>query len=852
MRGLAGKIALGAAALALFGGSGAAHAQTPPTGISVVDGKTAPVFDYQHSKRERVFIPNGLDQDNDGTEDRTAIEIIRPKESGADLKVPAIIDPSPYYTTLCRGNEMQCIADVDGDGINDKWPLYYDNYFVPRGYAYILAEADGTANSTGCPLHGGPGDVQSFVKVIDWLQGRTPGYDKAGNVVVADWHNKKASMIGKSYDGTFSNGVAATGVEGLTTIVPISAISAWYDYSRYGGIRQNTHYPAQLSNTVTNADRRTPSAPTRDAMSLLDGDATGDINDFWQARNYLKDVSKVKASVFITHGIQDDNVRPNQFSNWWEGLAANNVPRKLWLLREGHVDPFDSRRAAWVDTLHRWFDYWLQGIDNGIMSEPKVDIEDAKDSWHSYADWPIPGSKPTDVYLQGTTVAAPGELGGASGGATDSLPFVDNTSGSASTWEARTISMDAGTTQANRRVFLSPVLKQDLRLSGTPLVDLQASLDKPQTNLGAAIVDYGAGPQITRSGDGVTTPNNAPVSCWGESNTTQVDGQGNPVDFSACYKEITKVVTTPTATAGFRLTRGVLDSSNRDSLFTETLAAVGQKYRFTFPTLPTDAIIPAGHRIGIVLVANYPNFVTSNTLGTTVTVDTRLSKVTLPIVGGYAGAVAAGALAPETVAPVLGPVPADIAAETTNAGGTAVTYALPTATDNEDPNPVVTCDPASGSTFAVGTTTVTCIAKDANGNASAPKTFKVVVKRNVSVDTTVSGAVPATLSLTLGGPASFGAFTPGIADEYTAQTTAKVVSSAANATLTVSDPGHLANGAFSLPEPLRVEMTPASWTGPVSNASVAISFKQHIGANDALRTGAYSRTLTFTLSTTNP
>ena len=36
------------------------------------------------------------------------------------------------------------MADLDGDGINDQWPLFYDNYFVPRGYAYILAEMDGT------------------------------------------------------------------------------------------------------------------------------------------------------------------------------------------------------------------------------------------------------------------------------------------------------------------------------------------------------------------------------------------------------------------------------------------------------------------------------------------------------------------------------------------------------------------------------------------------------------------------------------------------------------------------------------------------------------------------------------
>ncbi len=120
------------------------------------------------------------------------------------------------------------------------------------------------------------------------------------------------------------------------------------------------------------------------------------------------------------------------------------------------------------------------------------------------------------------------------------------------------------------------------------------------------------------------------------------------------------------------------------------------------------------------------------------------------------------------------------------------------------------------------------------------------------VQGTVGGTVPATLSLTLGPPASFGAFVPGADRTYTASTTANVISSAGNAALSVSDPGHLTNGAFSLPEALQVSMTPASWTGPVSNAAVAIAFSQHIGANDALRTGSYSRTLTFTLSTTAP
>jgi hypothetical protein len=78
------------------------------------------------------------------------------------------------------------------------------------------------------------------------------------------------------------------------------------------------------------------------------------------------------------------------------------------------------------------------------------------------------------------------------------------------------------------------------------------------------------------------------------------------------------------------------------------------------------------------------------------------------------------------------------------------------------------------------------------------------------------------------------------------------LSTAGEATLSVSDPGHLANGAFTLPEPLLVSLSRSSWTGPVSNDPVTITFKQRVNATDALRTGSYTKTLTFTLATTTP
>jgi hypothetical protein len=122
---------------------------------------------------------------------------------------------------------------------------------------------------------------------------------------------------------------------------------------------------------------------------------------------------------------------------------------------------------------------------------------------------------------------------------------------------------------------------------------------------------------------------------------------------------------------------------------------------------------------------------------------------------------------------------------------------------------------------------------------------------NIPVDTTAGGNVSATLTLALGTPASFGAFTPGVAKDYSAQMTATVTSTAADAALSVS-PGTLANGAFRLAQPVAVTPAKTAWTGPASNDAFAIGFTQAIGANEALRTGTYSTTLTFTLSTTNP
>jgi beta-glucosidase len=164
---------------------------------------------------------------------------------------------------------------------------------------------------------------------------------------------------------------------------------------------------------------------------------------------------------------------------------------------------------------------------------------------------------------------------------------------------------------------------------------------------------------------------------------------------------------------------------------------------------------------------------------------------------------------------------------------------------------------------------------DADATANLPLSG-VVTPLTSAAQGSVGGTVPATLSLSLGqAPATFGPFTPGADGTYTASTTANVVSTAGDGALSVSDPdtahpGHLVNGSFALAQALQakasspggtgspfapVSATPTTlltYAGPVSNDPVAITFQQSIAKTDPLRTGTYSKTLTFTLSTTQP
>lgn len=594
----------------------AAVKEKPAQAAQIEEVKSQPIYSYEEAIRETVYVESTLDSDENGKADRIAVDIIRPKETEEGLKVPVIMDASPYYESMGRGNESE-VKDRDKDGINEKFPLFYDNYFVPRGYAVALPEMVGTNNSDGCPTTGGYEEIESIRVVIDWMNGRAKAWDQDNNEVKADWTTGNVGMIGKSYDGTLANGVAATGVEGLKTIVPIGAISSWYNYYRYEGLTYYNNGPGGLASRVASSSRKDVCKPVFDRLNAEADDPSGDYNEFWDERNYVKDVKNVKASVFAVHGLNDFNVKMNHLADWWLALSKEDVPRKLWLTQTGHVDPFDFRRAEWVDTLHRWFDYWLMDIENGIMDEPAVDIERGADNWETQSSWPDQNAANVKIRL------APGENDQTNGMLTtgpvkgnSQQSFTDNP-----TQTEQQMVTNETAVKSDRLAFLSPQLEEDFRLSGIPEISLRAKVNKEDSNLTVLIVDYGEDTRIHHEGpgEGVRTLNTE--SCWGESISTD-DG---------CYKETEKT----THTAPYEVvTRGWFDPQNWKTIEKDDPLKVGKSYKFEWDVLPEDYVFKEGHRIGIIIAGSDRRRTVPSTTGATFEVKLGQSYISLPVVGG--------------------------------------------------------------------------------------------------------------------------------------------------------------------------------------------------------------------------
>lgn len=554
--------------------------------------------------RHDLWVETEFDTDGDGKKDRMHVDVTRPKQTETEgLKLPVIYASSPYYAgtagmapglfwdvkhELGESAKPRTHVEVTRRG---KRPIISNDeimQWVPRGYIVAHSSSPGTGLSDGSPTVGGDNESLAPKAVIEWLTGKDNGYtSREGNEkVMAFWSTGKVGMTGTSYNGTLPVAAATTGVPGLEAIIPIAPNTSYYHYYRsHGLVRSPGGYLGEdidvLYDFIHSGDeskREYSNKTVRDTEMAQGMDrATGDYNDFWAGRDYLNEMEPFKAALLMAHGFNDWNVMPEHSYRIYDAARNKGVPAMIYYHQNGHGGPPP------FSMMNRWFTRYLHGVENGVENEPRAWIvreNDERANPTAYADYPNPAASDVSLYLKGGAPAA-GSLALAKTASGTKETLVDNYSFSGS------VLAQADYTN-HRLIYLTPVLKEAIHLSGIPKITVKLASSKPAANLSVWLVSLP----------------------WSEGRNTKITDN--------------------------IITRGWADPQNHKSIEKSEPLFPGKFYEVTFDLQPDDQIIPAGQQIGLMIFSSDQEFTILPKPGTELTIDLDGTVLTLPIVGGSA------------------------------------------------------------------------------------------------------------------------------------------------------------------------------------------------------------------------
>ena len=553
--------------------------------------------------RTDLWVETEFDTDGDGKKDRMHVDVTRPMQTETEgLKLPVIYASSPYYAGTAGSapifwevkhelgapapprNKFEVVRTGGRPIISNSEIMQW----VPRGYIVVHSSSPGTGLSQGSPTVGGDNESLAPKAVIEWLTGKDNGYTTPdGNEKVsAFWSTGKVGMTGTSYNGTLPLAAATTGVKGLEAIIPIAPNTSYYHYYRSNGlVRSPGGYPGEdidvLYDYIHSGDeskRAYSNKAVRDTEMAQGMDrASGDYNDFWAGRDYLNDMGPMKAALLMSHGFNDWNVMPEHSYRIYDAARSKGIPVKIYYHQNGHGGPPP------FSMMNRWFTRYLHGVENGVEQEPKAWIvreQDERSNPTPYADYPNPEASPVSFYL---SPGAPAKGG---------LALEKMTAGKKETLVDNYSFPGAALAQADytehRLLYLSPVLKKPIHISGISKITVKLASTTPAANLSVWLVSLP----------------------WTEGRNSKITDN--------------------------IITRGWADPQNHASIRKGEPLVPGKFYEVSFNLQPDDQIIPAGQQIGLMIFSSDAEFTILPKPGTELTVDLDGTVLTLPVVGGKA------------------------------------------------------------------------------------------------------------------------------------------------------------------------------------------------------------------------
>lgn len=512
----------------------------------IFNGQPIACFDPATFIREVVYVETDLDTDFDGHADLVKAEIIRPVESNHGLKVPAVFTASPYNqgTNDAWGEKVthqvnhplthkltsdqapaelhfpqpQSYQTITGEASQatetfSETPSYtLNNYLAARGYAIVYAAGIGTKDSDGLQTCGSPEQTASMQAVVEWLHGDRQAFTDrtSGQLIKAAWCNGHVGMTGRSYLGTLSTAVATTGVAGLSAIVSEAAISSWYDYYRENGLvmapggfqgEDADVLAAETFSRTENLADYLKIKPTNDhylhQMARAQDRETGNYNAFWAARNYRPQIKNIQCPVMMVHGLNDDNVKPNQVKALYDGLKANGIPAKIILHQGKHIYINAFQSLDYSEMINLWFAKHLWRFDNQADEVlPAVLVQDnyTPQTWRTVNDWD--GVKTTH-FNWGTGCLTPKAVEATTQFFTDGHPAEQYQAWChhPNQWQQALLA-DNGSFSAH---FRTANISQKITYRGTPHVHARVKVNADHGLLSAFLVDRGLAKRLTVS-----------------------------------------------------------------------------------------------------------------------------------------------------------------------------------------------------------------------------------------------------------------------------------------------------------------------------------------------------------------
>ncbi len=429
---------------------------------------------------------------------KIALDIFRPTRNGrpAEEKLPVVWVERRYQRASLRNGKLGGLLAESGPHMS-----------ALLAHGYVLASADTRGTGASFGVNEGvytEAEAGDAYEITEWLAAQP-------------WSNGKVGMTGSSYEGTNQLMAAAKKPPHLKAIMPAMAMFDLYDLAYPGGIFRYDLVKT-WSEMTKMIDTRQPPAPVdadpdgkilEQALALRPQNVSAydlfsslrfrdakdsqgrRVHQTWQPAGFVREIKESNVAICLIAGWYDAYSRDAFL------MFKNLGPRfKMILLDCPHApeDPSIVPEAISILTNDqlRWFDYWLKGIENGVMSEGPIlfqtNSEGAARTWRTAETWPLPETEVMSLFFQ------PGPSGSASSvndgklspepprakeGTDRYLVDYSSTSGQKTRWD-NTVAGDFDYSgipalEAKGLTYTTAPLAEDTDVTGHPLLHLWVS-----------------------------------------------------------------------------------------------------------------------------------------------------------------------------------------------------------------------------------------------------------------------------------------------------------------------------------------------------------------------------------------